>query len=124
MQIIFSDGKSGRQVRDFLRLGKELTPLQVGEVLEKLGFYQQLSLLRLIRLEKLGKVGRHLRELRVPVTQAQVRFLGVLCGEIFVPLHAIKKKTQRLLSRDIEIAEQRAGTFDCREILIQSDSLK
>lgn len=77
------------------------------KILDKLSSWESLSLLQLTRAEHIKKVESDIWEVRVRVKTDCYRFLGYIHGSIFLMVHAIVKKSQKIKRKDINIAKER-----------------
>lgn len=85
----------------------ELDTVIAKKVLTKLEHLSQCTYAQLMRSRHLKKVEGVLYELRVPIGGDTFRFLGSIGEDVLWMVHAIKKKTQKLKRKDIDLALRR-----------------
>ena len=81
------------------------------KVLQKLEAFEQLTFAEHLRAEHIKKVEGKLFEVRVRIKEDCYRFFGTARSNTFYMVHAIKKKTDKLKRKDIEVALRRISNL-------------
>lgn len=77
------------------------------KILDKMSNLSQLTFLELARAEHIKKIDGDVWEVRIPIKRECYRFLSYIEHQTIFMVHAIKKKTQKLKRKDIDIAQER-----------------
>lgn len=99
-------------------LETKLTALQRYQLAEQMEQHQQLSHHELLRKHKLEKLAAGVYEYRAPVSRANLRFFGKICGEFLFLLRIYLKKRRDLPQKEINLAVRDIQSITCEELEI------
>lgn len=96
-------------VRKWLKSLEKKVTLIIGEDISKVQFRWPLGM-PLVR-----NLGGGLHELRITIPNGIARIIFIVINKKMVLLHGFIKKTQQILSQDLEIAKKRAKKYEQQE---------
>ena len=104
--ILFETNRGGKPVEEFI---ESLSPNNRAKTIYTIRLLRQFG--PFLKMPHSKKITRNLYELRVRVKE-EIRVFYAYIGETICLLHAFKKKSQKIPSREIKNAEERLSTID------------